>query len=80
MALTDFSTPMDLGSAFAAPRISAAAILRIAGCALALFAYMIWIVPMGIDAPILVPFKLLASCVMLNKALELCLGIGPRPE
>ncbi len=75
MALTDFNASLTLGSGFSLPRLPEGLLRRIGGSALALVAYLMWIMPMGLDAPILMPFKLGLSCLMLSAALGMSLRL-----
>ncbi|WP_421907151.1 hypothetical protein [Mameliella sp.] len=75
MALTDFNAPQALGSTFSLPRLSEGMMRRIAGSVLVLAAYLIWVMPMGLDAPILMPFKLALSCLMLSGGLGMSLRL-----
>ncbi|BBU55987.1 hypothetical protein KU6B_22520 [Mameliella alba] len=75
MALTDFNASHALGSTFSLPRLPEGLLRRIGGCVLALVAYLMWIAPMGLGAPILVPFKLGLSCLMLSAALGMSLRL-----
>lgn len=75
MALTDFNAALLLGTRFSMPRLPEGLLHRIGAAVMALVAYLMWVMPMGLDAPVLMPFKLGLSCLMLNSALGMSLRL-----